>query len=154
MTYEVITDAPVLLPNADHQNFTTTDEIIPKGAQVEGAQKLITGLRRGKPFQYRLFITNDKKLIHLNKVKPMEATEVKLGADGATPTTVKIESKKIVSVHTVAGVVIGSGSAYLFSRSKKYGTQKTLLVTAIGGLVGYIVGRQMEKKGILVKPSK
>jgi len=77
MRATIIEDATTLIPNKDHRNFTETGVLIPKGTEVEGEIKNISGLRRGKPFVYRLFLTNKKQFIFLNKIKPnMEATEV------------------------------------------------------------------------------
>jgi hypothetical protein len=148
--YIVTEDAPVLTPNPSHQNFTESSEVIISGTELEGKPQFITGKRRGQPFKYRLFITTDKKLIHLNKVKPMEATEVKLEAAGK-PTTVSIIDKKNVTAHTVIGTGVGLGAGYWYSKKKNYGTQKTAIVTIVCGIAGFIAGYQMQKSGILIK---
>lgn len=152
---EVIEDAQVLKPNNNHKNFTETGDIIKKGTIINGDQKIITGKRRGEPFSYRLFQTDTDKLIYLNKVKPMKTTEVTLGADSAvTPTVVDIKSKKILSIHTIAGTVVGAGAGLWFSKHKKYSTQKTVIITAVGAIAGFFAGRYMEKSGVFVQASK
>ena len=55
---QVIEDAKILIPNTEHKNFTDSGEIIEEGTFVSGQVKNIEGLRRGKPFIYRLFLTN------------------------------------------------------------------------------------------------
>jgi hypothetical protein len=155
MKYEIIKDAPVLLPNPDHQNFTQSKEVIPQGFITEGKPKTISGLRKGQPFVYRLFVTEDKRLIHLNKVKPMETTEVTLGADAqASPTIVSIANKKVLSLHTAVGAGLGLGAGYWWSKKKGYSTQKTAIVSAVCGILGYVGGLQLEKRGIFVKKSQ
>ena len=67
MTAEVIEDAPVLVPNKEHANFTRTEIVIPAGTKIEGEVKIIKGKRRGEPFTYRLFCTNDNQYIYLKK---------------------------------------------------------------------------------------
>ena len=57
-----IEDAPVLIPNEDHQNFTQGKDVIKKNTQVSGDVQIVSGLRRGEPFTYRLFLTSNNKL--------------------------------------------------------------------------------------------
>ncbi len=155
MDYEVIEDAPVLLPNANHLNFTTTKDVIKKGAIIGGKEQRITGKRRGEPFQYRLFITDKNQLIHLNKVKPMETTEVTLGADAqVSPTEVIIPSKTNFSKHTIIGSLLGGGVGYWYAKKTKLDNNKMLVAVGAGVLIGFFAGRFAEKKGILVKASK
>jgi len=95
MQIEVIEDAYVLTPNTEHKNFTRTEKLIGKGTILEGEPKTIIGQRRGEQFQYKLFKTTDKELIHLKKTKPMRTTEVTLSADASqTPTLVNVPTGK------------------------------------------------------------
>jgi hypothetical protein len=150
MKYTVIEDAPVLTPNPSHLNFTESSEVIPSGTIVEGKEQYITGKRRGQPFKYRLFITKDNQLIHLNKVKPMESTEIKLDATGK-PTTVSIIDKKNFSAHTVIGGLLGAYIGYAYSKKKGYSNQKTAVVAVGAGIAGFLVGRQLQKSGVFIK---
>ena len=59
MLVEIIEDAPILLPNKEHKNFTKSESILPKGTLVEGDFKNVSGLRRGNPFNYRVFTTKE-----------------------------------------------------------------------------------------------
>lgn len=139
----LIEDAPVLIPNKDHQNFTATSEIIKKGTEVSGNPKLINGLRRGEPFQYKLFLTTDNKLIHLKKIKTMgNNTEVKLGADSSTTPTV-VNLKQSMLAKTDIAYAIG-GAALLFGYAKlykKHEMRKSLIFAAIGAVAGFVVGK-------------
>ena len=83
-----LADAEVLIPNNDHKNFTFSGQIIKEGTNINGEEVYINGLRRGEPWVYRLFKTDNNQLIYLNKVKTMPTTEVKLGADAGQTTTV------------------------------------------------------------------
>jgi len=157
MKVEVIQDAPVLMPNKDHQNFTTTEEVIKAGVILEGEEKRIAGLRRGQPFTYRLFLTNDKQFIYINKTKPMTTTEVTLGADAkVSPTIVDIPAtKKAITPTILIAVATGLAAGYGWSKHKSLDKKKTILFTLGAGVVGYFAGKYIEKrKGIVIKPSK
>ena len=73
-----VADAPILIPNLEHKNFTDSGEVIEENTIVNGNAKNIEGLRKGKPFTYKLFVTDKNQLIHLNKIKTMETTEKSL----------------------------------------------------------------------------
>ena len=154
MKYTVIEDAPILIPNQSHLNFTTSSDVIKKGTILEGEEKKISGKRRGQPFVYRLFSTNNDQLIYLNKVKPME-TEVQLGADAqVSPTKVDIMSKKSISKFTVGGAIIAGGGAFWYCKKKKFGNQKTAIITIVAAIAGYAAGHYSEKSGVFIKSSK
>jgi hypothetical protein len=86
MLVEIIEDAPILLPNKEHKNFTKSESILPKGTLVEGDFKNVSGLRRGNPFNYRVFTTKEGDIIYSKYVKPM-AVEVTMGADSQVSAT-------------------------------------------------------------------
>lgn len=156
ITTKVLEHTPVLTANKEHKNFTDTGKIIKKGTSVSGEFKTINGLKRGKPFSYKVFITEDDEIIYSKYVKPMETREITLGADAAvTPTKVDFipnEDKK----HTELIIGAAAGIAgYLISRKMKYSRNKTLAITLIAAAAGYIVTKQVQKrKGILVQKSK
>jgi hypothetical protein len=156
MKVTTIEDAKVLIPNKEHKNFTTNNEIIKKGTELEGKSKKIFGLRRGKPFSYRIFQTNENKIIYLNKIKPM-ATEVTLGADSSqTATRINLlpqeKSSRNAFIYTIGGGVAG----FLWSKYKKHDTKKSALFIGIGAVLGYGLSMVMDsgKNNIFVKPSK
>jgi hypothetical protein len=151
MKYEVIEDAPILIPNKEHRNFTHGSEILPKGTIVEGELKLIKGKRRGEDFEYKILRTNEGELIYINKTKPMENVEVTLSADGGA-TVVKMPNEKKMTVIIASATAVGALGGFMFARKKKYETKKQILAVAVGGVLGYIAGRLIEKnKGVLIE---
>jgi hypothetical protein len=155
MKAKVLENAKVLLPNKEHKNFTETDVIIPKDTIVDGEQKMIEGLRRGEPFTYRLFVTNDNKILYLNKVEPM-ATEVMLGVDETkTPTTINLIPAETFSKVKMIGIVAGGVIGYAYAKSKKMDSRKAVYASAIGAIIGYASGYIVDRqRAITVKPSK
>lgn len=152
ITGTLIEDAPVLIPNKDHQNFTATSEIIKKDTEVSGSPKLINGLRRGEPFQYKLFLTTDNKLIHLKKIKTMGNTEVKLGADSSTtPTVVNLKQTVLAKpgiLGAIGGAALGFGYAKLV---KKHDMKKSLMFAGIGAVAGFILGKVLSHTAVIKK---
>ena len=65
MRVKVIEDANVLIPNDEHKNFVENGDVIEKNTELVGNKKRITGLRRGKPFTYKLFITKNNQILYL-----------------------------------------------------------------------------------------
>jgi hypothetical protein len=152
MNVVTIEDAKVLRPTAEHKNFTDTKIIIPKGTQLSGDIKLVNGLRKGKPFQYRLFYTRYNQIIYTNKIKPikMETTEVKLGADGANATA------KIINIPTqlkdrnaLIGAALGATVGFGYAAYKKEDYKKKLMYTLIGAGLGFVAGKMVTKKGLV-----
>lgn len=138
-------DTKVLSPNMAHKNFNETEEIIPKGTIIEGQAQTLQGLRRGQPFNYRLFYTTDNKIIYLNKTKAMNNTETTFGADSkVTPTIVKIPLQsrlaKASSIGAISGAVIGYG----YCKYKKQDNKKALTYAVIGSIIGYVGGLIIE----------
>lgn len=148
----VVEDADILVSNPDHKNFTETGTKIPKGSIIFGKFVNVQGLRRGKPFEYRLFITTDNKIIYLNKVEIMRTTEVTLGADAAqTPTVVDLQKKKNFTAYTIGGAIIGGLVGNYIA--KKRGGNKAIYI-GVGALAGFFGGKMLEKSNIIVKRSK
>lgn len=157
MKAEIIEDANVLIPNKEHENFTEGKEVLKRGTIINGEAKLIKGKRRGENFTYRLFLTNNKQLIYLKKIKPMEVTEVTLGADSSqTPTVVKVpEGKKLFTKNVIIGTLIGAGVGFGFSKYKKFDKKKMAIATVVGAVVGFGVAKYMEKRKLVtIKTSK
>lgn len=135
----LIKDAKVLIPNGEHKNFTETTEVIEKGNKVSGEIENIQGLRRGEPFTYRLFRTNNNKLIYLNNLDKMNVTEVKLGADSSvTSTDVNLIPAETFNKIRRNGLVIGAIGGFAWAKYKKYDTKKIAMYIGIGALVGYL----------------
>lgn len=141
MTTTIIEDAPVLIPNQDHQNFTFGKEVIKKDTEVTGNPKTIIGLRRGEPFTYKLFLTNDNKLIHLNKIKKMET---KSAVNGATIINLKqnVLAKPAILV-AIGGAVAGFGLA----KYRKLDNKKAAIYALVGAAAGFAIGKFIQHKG-------
>lgn len=152
MNVVTIEDVKALIPNAEHKNFTSTDIIIPKGTELTGNFKLVNGLRKGKPFQYRLFYTNDNQIIYTNKIKPtkMETTEVKLGADGANaPAKIINIPAQLKDRNALIGAALGAVAGFGYANYKKEDYKKKLMYTLIGAGLGFVAGKMVTKKGLV-----
>lgn len=158
MQVEVIADAPILIPNKEHKNFTSSGQVIKLGSILDGEERIIKGERRGQPFDYKLFLTNNQQFIHIKKIKPMTTTEVTLGADAKqTPTIIDMPSSKKLLTPTIIGTtLLGAGAGYYYSAKMKKMDKKKVLMFAVGGaLLGFFAGKYVEKrKGIRIKTSK
>ena len=165
----VIDDAQILEPNLEHQNFThSDDEVIKKGSIIEGQTKLVMGKRRGKPFCYRLFVTKDEDLIFNKNVKPMQTTEVTLGADGdmtqedawltsqgaVTPAVINLSPAEIFNKTKTVGIVIGGISAFAYCKYKKCSKEKMATFIAVGSLAGWVAGFLIDQnRQVIATPS-
>jgi hypothetical protein len=154
MLVEIIEDAPILLPNVEHKNFTNSVDVIPKGTLTDGELKNVNGLRRGSPFNYRVFTTKEGDIIYSKYVKPM-AVEVTMGADSQVSAT-KVEMTKSetnTTTRRVIGAVVGGVVGYAVSKrgAQKSFTQQLMYIGG-GALAGYLVGNYMNRKtGIVVQ---
>lgn len=144
MQAEVIEDARVLIENPEHQNFTETNEIIKKGTILNGNPKSIVGKRKGEPFKYKVFFTNDSKLIYIKKIKPMTTTEVQLSAEGDASKIRKISLPTHKS--EIYGLVLGAVTGFAYSRYKKLDTKKSVIATVIGAGAGLGIGYFLNKR--------
>ena len=80
----------------------------------------------------------------------MENVEVTLNADGAA-TVVKMPNEQKMTVIIASTTAAGALGGFMFARKKKYETKKQLLAVAVGGVLGYIAGRLIEKnKGVSI----
>ncbi len=144
MIVTIIEDAKVLIPNQEHQNFTETNEVITKDTQVHGKPQNVKGLRRGEPFEYKLFLTNENKLIYLNKIKNME-TESTSGIDTPPKISVNLKQNVLAKPHilgAIGGGLVGLG----WAKYKKHEMKKVALATLVGAVAGFIVGKVIEHR--------
>ena len=141
MIVSTIDNAPVLVPNKEHKNFTESSETIPASTTLVGTFKLINGLRRGKPFDYRIFVTDEGKIIYANTVSPQpKEIESPAKSDSATA-GIKADTLPLL----IAG--IGAGVGYMLSKRKsKEITSETIIYIVIGGLVGYYGTKAIQPK--------
>jgi hypothetical protein len=149
-------DAPILIPNLEHKNFTDSGEVIEENTIVNGNAKNIEGLRKGKPFTYKLFVTDKNQLIHLNKIKTMETTEVTLGADAnVSATKVDMKPAEISNKNKFIGTVVGGIAGFAFAKYKKHDVKKQAMFIAIGAVAGYVAGMLIDKRSkVTIKASK
>ncbi len=146
ITTVTVEDAPVLIPNQAHKNYTAGKDVIKKDTQVVGDPIVVVGLRRGEPFTYRLFKTNDNKLIYLNKIKQMEPIrEVQIGADAT-----KINLKQNILMRpevlaAISGAIIGFGIA----KYKKHDMKKAGIYALVGAVSGFVIGKVAQHTGIV-----
>ena len=153
----IIEDAPILTPNVTHQNFTETADYLVRGTEVSGDWKEINGLRRGKPFTYKVFITDNDEVIYSKYVKPMGTTEITMGADSQVSAT-KVEmvnSERKTTIIRAASSVAGALIAYTYAKKRGMEKNKTYLMAGAGALAGFLISRQFTKNtGIVVQKSK
>lgn len=148
-----IEDALVMIPNAEYQNFTATNETIPKGTEIQGKAQIVKGLRRGEPQDYRLFVTDDNKIIFLNKTNiktDMENREVTLGVGGEKSIVVNDSMPKRLGKPVVLGAIGGALAGYGYCKYKGHDMKKQVIYALVGGAIGYLAGYVYENKGISV----
>ena len=154
-TVTLVNDAPVLIPNKAHSNFTKSDEILKKGSIVKGDEIFINGKRRGEDFTYRLFRTTDGKLIYTINIQPMNTTEVKLGVAGSresapSKTVVDMATSNLFSTTTVVGTAIGVVAGMMYAKSKNFDSSKKYLYVGAFALAGYSIARYYQRKKIVI----
>lgn len=157
MKAQVIADAKILIPNNDHRNFTEGSEVIKQDEIVEGKRTNVKGLRRGQPFEYKLFLTDKNQLIYLNKIKPMDTTEVTLGADSKqSPTLVDMVKPENANKSKFYGAIIGAIAGWAYCKYKKHDTKKTAMYIGGGAVAGFVIGTYIDKgkNKVTIKPSK
>lgn len=138
MIVSTIANATVLVPNKEHKNFTETNEVIPISTTLVGTFKKIAGERRGKPFDYRIFVTDDKKIIYANTLssQPKETESPKQKQP--------VSEGKINTSSPLLYVAIGAGVGYYISRRKsKEFTSQSLIYTLGGAALGYLASKTL-----------
>jgi len=142
MIVSTIDNAVVLVPNKEHKNFTESKDVIPVAKTLVGTFKKINGLRRGKPFEYRVFVTDENKIIYADKVTP-QPKEI----ESNKVATMSIGESKIGSSNALLYAGVGAALGYLLSRrqSKEINTQTFLYVIG-GAVVGYYAGKTFKPK--------
>jgi hypothetical protein len=154
-TVSLINDAPVLIPNQAHSNFTKSDEILKKGSIIQGDEIFINGKRRGEDFTYRLFKTKDGKLIYTINIQPMNTTEVKLGVAGSresapSKTVVDMATSNLFTTTTIVGTAIGVVAGMMYTKNKNFEASKKYLYIGAFALAGYSVARYYQRKKIVI----
>jgi hypothetical protein len=149
-----ILDAAILVPNKEHKNFTDTGKVIPQNTKILGNPTIVKGLRRGQPFEYKLFVTDKNEIIYLKTIQPMKSTEVLLGADASTtPTVVKMPNDSNLGMRPVLGTILGGVLGYYYAKKKN--PSKVMMFTVIGAVAGFATGKYLQGTGVvLFKKSK
>ena len=138
MEVTVIRDSKYLIPNAQHQNFTESNDYVGEGVLLKGNFANIEGLRRGEPFTYKLFITEDKTILYQNSVEPMKTIELTSGADSQrTPTLVNLTPAETFNKVKTAGLVLGGVVGFAYAKYKKQDMHKVAMFIGLGAVVGY-----------------
>lgn len=132
MKATIIKDSDILIPNQDHQTFTFTGRVIKEGTEVKGDPCFISAKRRGQPFVYRLFKTNQGDYIFLNTIKEMKGIEVTLSADGEQ--TVVLEPK--VQGPPILAILVGAGAGFALGKYRNSPLSTLVLFTVGGALLG------------------
>lgn len=136
MKAKVLKDAVVLVPNAPHKNFVYGAETLEEGSVIDGNIRFIEGLRKGEPFTYRLFITDKGQIVFLNKIEPMETTEVTLAADGQEQTVVNFTKSEKSMKNKFIGAVAGAAIGFAYAKYKKHDMKKSGKYALIGLVIG------------------
>lgn len=138
MEVTVIRDSKYLIPNSTHQNFTESNDYVGEGVMLRGNFANIEGLRRGEPFTYKLFITEDKKILYQNSVEPMKTIELTSGADSQrTPTLVNLTPAESFNKVKTTGLVLGAVAGFAYAKYKKHDIKKVAMFIFGGAVVGY-----------------
>jgi len=138
MEVTVIKDSKYLIPNAQHQNFTESNDVVGEGVMLKGNFANIEGLRRGEPFTYKLFITEDKNILYQNSVEPMKTIELTSGADSQrTPTLVNLTPAETFNKVKTAGLVLGGVVGFAYCKYKKCDAKKSAMFIGLGAVIGY-----------------
>ncbi len=156
---QTIKDATLLAPNRLHQNFTNTENFIPKGRELNGEYVNISGRRRGNEFTYRHFKTQKGKLMYADNVNPLtteKMTEVNLGADGRpTPTKITMPNDSKYDKAHVIGAVLGTLAGFAIAKKMKKSKKHTYMFAIGGALAGYASGKMIAGKPVIdIKLSK
>ena len=153
----IIQNTNYLIPNKEHKNFTDSTEKARVGGVITGEFRNVNGLRKGKPFEYRLFFTRDGKILYANHVKANNvASEILSGADNSlTPTKIDLipaENFKFTAhIIAFAGGVIG----YMYGKKQNATGVNLLKYTAVGAVGAYSIYWLIDKnKSTIIKSSK
>lgn len=145
---KVIKDASILVPNVEHKNFTDTGKVIPSQTVITGSPKVIKGLRRGEPFDYKVFVTEKGEIIYLKNIENIPMTEVYLGADAKqSATVVSTPNESNLGIRPIAGALIGAASGYFYAKKNNKNVTTYALVL---GIAGFAVGKYLQGLGKVV----
>ena len=124
----IIQNTNFLIPNKEHKNFTDSSDYARVGEIVKGEFRNVNGLRKGKPFEYRLFFTNNGKILYANCVKAENVpSEIISNADNLqTPTLVDLKPAEQFK-YTAHLIALGGGIAGYYYGKKQKATGNDLI---------------------------
>jgi hypothetical protein len=141
-------DSKYLIPNKEHQNFTESNDVVGEGNLLRGNFANIEGLRRGEPFTYKLFITEDRNILYQNNVEPMK-TEVTLGADSQRSSTiVNLVPAETFSKVKTTGLIIGAVAGFAYAKYKKHDMKKMAMYIFGGAVVGFATAYVVDRNKV------
>jgi len=146
----LIQDTNFLIPNKEHKNFTDSSESAKVGSILTGEFRNVNGLRKGKPFEYRLFFANNGKILYANCVKTESApSEIISNADNLQAAPLKPTNQSLLVV------LVGGIAGYLYGKQKKVDTNTLIKYIAVGSVGAYSIFYLITKnKSTTNKPSK
>lgn len=153
----IIQNTNFLIPNKEHKNFTESSELANVGAVVKGEFKNVIGLRKGKEFEYRLFFTNNGKILYANCVKAENVPSEIISSVDSSQSKTLIDLKPAVNISNAALIMsLGGGLAGYFYGKKQNATGTNLIKYIAVGTVGaygiyYLINKN---KSTINKPSK
>lgn len=153
----VIQNTNYLIPNKEHKNFTDSSEEARVGTIVLGEFKNISGLRKGKPFEYRLFITKNGKILYANSVKTENVpSEILSSADSLQSTSLKdFNSSDKLDYMANLSVIIGGIAGYYYGKKQNKTGNNLIKYIAVGAVGAYGIYWLIDKnKSTFIKPSK
>jgi hypothetical protein len=153
----VIQNTNYLIPNKEHKNFTDSSEEARVGTIVMGDFKNINGLRKGKPFEYRLFISKNGKILYANSVKAENVpSEILSSADNLQSTSLaEFNSDNKFDYTANIAVLVGGIAGYFYGKKQNKTGNNLIKYIAIGAVGAYAIYWVIDKnKSTKIKPSK
>ena len=136
----ILQNTNYLTPNKDHKNFTDSVESANVGDKLEGEFKNISGLRKGEPFVYRLFVTKNGKILYANTVEAVIPPPIEVLSNASADDLKPVEVMEIPNDGNIKSVglilAIAGGIIGYFYGKKQNATQNTLLQYIAVGTVG------------------
>jgi hypothetical protein len=146
-----------LIPNKEHKNFTDSSDEARVGSIVNGEFRNVDGLRKGKPFIYRLFFTKNGKILYANCVNAENVpSEILSGADQSQTATM-INLKSAESFKYKAHIIAFGGGllGYFYGKKQNKTGMNLLKYTAVGAVGAYGIYYLIDtNKSAIIKPSK
>jgi hypothetical protein len=147
----IIQDTNFLIPNKEHKNFTDSNEKSKAGTITTGEFRNVNGLRKGKPFEYRLFFTKDGKILYANCIRAENIpTEIISNADNLQSVNTQ-PSENIKYLIALGGGIVG----YYYGKKQNANANDLMKYIVVGSVGAYGIFYLINKNKITTnKPSK